>query len=222
VNLSISTRNKHLLPNIADFTRISRAAAMLDAIMVPEPELRYFSVDKNWAPGTVMMSMRNGSGDEYFATVSSAGAIIKGFDHECPMSPWNSPSGDVWPGVLESVPPQFGSFLSEEAFMAEDTTFCLWNVDDAGWNCGDILLPPNASPADPLDGSAGLLWIFDGQPETYRKHAEDYFEVDLPLDAITKIYQLQPLTQGLVRSLNVESSLADVQTDIAEIGYPAG
>ncbi len=217
--MRISTANKHLLPGISDFVRISKAVAMLDAIMSPEPELRYFSFDAHWAPGTSMISMRDGSGNDFFATVSATGAIIKGFDHDSQMSPWNSPSGDVWPGVLESVPATFASFLSEEAFMLEDTTFCLWNLGNS-WECGDILIPPDSPPDGPNDGSAGLLFIFDGRPETYVRHASAYFEIDLPIDAVRRIYNLEPLTIGLVRSINVETSLDDLQTDIIEIGYP--
>ncbi len=37
---------------------------MLDAIMSPDWELRYFSFDSRWSPTEEMVSMRNGSGIE--------------------------------------------------------------------------------------------------------------------------------------------------------------
>ena len=60
---------------------------MLDAI-IPEWEYRYYSFNAHWGPGEVLASMRNGSGDEYYLLFSSAGAILKRFAHEAPMTPY--------------------------------------------------------------------------------------------------------------------------------------
>ena len=46
-----------------------------------------------------MASMRNGSGDEYFILFNLHGAIMKGFAHESPMSPWANDAKQIWPGV---------------------------------------------------------------------------------------------------------------------------
>jgi hypothetical protein len=48
---------------------------MLDAIMSPEWEWRYYSFDSRWGPGEEMASMRNGSGDAYSIVFSSAGRV---------------------------------------------------------------------------------------------------------------------------------------------------
>ncbi|WP_321184063.1 hypothetical protein [Embleya scabrispora] len=52
------------LPEISMVRDRSRAMAMLDAIMSPDWELRYFSFDSRWSPTEEMVSMRNGSGIE--------------------------------------------------------------------------------------------------------------------------------------------------------------
>src|SRR5262245_65269722 len=72
----------------------------------------------------MMASMRNGQGDDFFILFNNSGAIIKGFDHESPMSPYAHKPKRVWPGVLDDVPDVFRSFLDEPAFTIEDTTFC--------------------------------------------------------------------------------------------------
>ncbi|WP_328392400.1 hypothetical protein OHS70_00395 [Streptomyces sp. NBC_00390] len=53
------------LPTIADLRNLSRSLAMLDAILSPDWEGRYYSFNAGWAAGVELASMRNGSGDEY-------------------------------------------------------------------------------------------------------------------------------------------------------------
>ncbi|KUM80987.1 hypothetical protein AQI70_03055 [Streptomyces curacoi] len=57
--------------------------------------------------------MRSGSGDEFDVVFSLAGAYIRGFDHESPMSP--NAEDVVWPGVLDSVPGAFHAQIAELA-----------------------------------------------------------------------------------------------------------
>jgi hypothetical protein len=52
-------------------------------------------------------------------------------------------------------------------------------------------------------------------------HAADYFEVDLPLAIVEGIFDLAPITPEMVRMLNPEISLADIEEQLhGEIGYP--
>ncbi|MEO6655099.1 MAG: hypothetical protein ABIO36_03375 [Pyrinomonadaceae bacterium] len=76
------------LANIENLERLCKSLAMLDAIMSPEWEYRYFSFNSKWADRERLASMRNGSGDEYYIWFGAIGAIIKGFDHESEMSPY--------------------------------------------------------------------------------------------------------------------------------------
>ena len=215
----LSTRNLGALPPIDDLLRISKALAMLDAILSPEWDLRYYSFDSRWAPGEMMASMRNGSGDEYFILFNQQGAAIKGFDHEAIMSPWNSDEGDIWPGMYDGVPDEFSSFLNEPAFSIEDVTFCLWRrYGDATWQRGAVTFPPGDDP----DGSEWMLEILAGDPKTYQRFAGEYYEVDLTLPVIEDVYGLKPLTQKLVRGLNREVTVERLESDAVEIGYPRG
>ncbi len=126
--MPISTRDLSGLPNTRTLEKITQSLAVLDAIMSPEWEYRYFSFNPKWdqPSGERMASMSNGSGDEYFLLFTVGGAILKGFDHECPMSTWPRTPNAVWPGVLDHVPEEFAAFLSEPAFNLKDTTFCIW------------------------------------------------------------------------------------------------
>ncbi|MCX6612205.1 MAG: hypothetical protein NTW74_15295 [Acidobacteria bacterium] len=208
------------MPDIDSLEKITRSIAMLDSILCPEWEYRYFSFNAafNAAAGERMASMRNGSGDEYFISFAAKGAIIKGFDHECPMTGWSEESLVVWPGVLTHIPPEFAPFLNEPAFRLEDTTFCIWRkFEDLQWSCGPICFPEGDDP----DGSECLLSALDGNPMTYVDFARNYFEVSLDLMAVKEVFDHRPLTADLVFRLNPTRVYADLVNDAAEIGYPA-
>ena len=210
----ISVRNLGALPDIEGLRRLTQSLAMLDAILCPEWSGRYYSFNAHWAPGENMASMRDGQGDAWFLLFCPAGAILKGFAHESPMAT----PGHPWPGVLSDVPSVFARFLAEPAFSLEDTTFCLWRSrEDDRWHTGAIHFPLGADP----DGSAELLAILEGLPQTYQQWAEENYEVDVDLNMVEAVYRHRPLTADMVAALNAEITLEDLAEDIAEIGYPS-
>ncbi|WP_331770889.1 hypothetical protein OG948_45425 (plasmid) [Embleya sp. NBC_00888] len=210
------------LPTIADLRDLCRSLAMLDAILSPAWEDRYYSFNARWAEGEEMASMRNGSGDEYSIVFSPAGAYVRGFDHEAPMSPYGN-DGEPWPGVIDDVPDSFRPFVEEPAFTDEDNvpvvTACLWRgTADDRWQHGTIDFPAGRTDAD---GATALFELLvDRSPEAFRRFAEDYYEVPVDLEAVYDVYALRPLSHKVVSSLNSEVTLADLAEDIAEIGYP--
>lgn len=72
----ISTRSLDALPSIEGLLQLSKALAMLDAVLSPEWEYRYYSFNSKWDLGESMASMRNGSGDEYFILFNKHGAAM--------------------------------------------------------------------------------------------------------------------------------------------------
>jgi hypothetical protein len=217
----ISTRDLSQLPDIDTLRRLMQSLAVLDAILSPEWQFRLFSFTSKWSKGEQMGSMRTGSGDDLFAHFTKAGCFLKGFAHEYEMTSYRE-DGSVraWDGVYDFVPEVFASSLAEPAFDIQSVTFCVWRLPGSlAWSCGDIQFPPKHP--DP-DGSGWLLSYYDRKPQTYRKHADDYFDVDVPLKHIRAVYDHAPLTEELVRAMNPEVSLADLKADLNEIGYPAG
>ena len=167
--------------------------------------------------------MRNGSGDDYAIVFSPAGAWVRVFAHESPMSPWGLEPPRPWPGVLDTVPTAFQACVQEPAFTLDGVAMvsaCLWRqTTDDRWQTGVIDFP--AGQKDP-DGSEWLLeLLLDDSPEAYWRFAEDYYELkSVNLAAVQQVYALRPLTQPLVTALNDQLSVADLAHDIAEIGYP--
>ena len=206
------------LPEIEALRKLSQSLAMLDAILSPEWEYRYYSFDSKWSADEMMASMRNGSDDGYFILFNQYGAIIKGFAHESLMSPWGSESEEVWLGVLDEVPSEFQSFLQEPAFSITDATFCIWRRSgDGTWKIGEIDYPEGENDPDVSDQ---ILSILNGDPTAYQGFAESYYERKIPLSAIKHIYEHNSLTGKIVRLLNQDISIGELQRDIEEIGYP--
>lgn len=192
------------LPAVADLRDLCRSLAMLDAILSPDWESRYYSFNAGWADGEEMASMCNGSGDEYSIVFSAVGAYVRGFDHESPMSPFGN-DGEPWPGVIEEG--------------VAVVTACLWRGStDERWHHGTIDFPEGAVDPDGATSLFGLL--VDRAPEAFQRFAEDYYEVSIDLGAVSQVHALRPLNQELVSLLNPEVSLTDLAQDISEIGYP--
>lgn len=184
------------LPEITTLRRWSMSLAVLDAIMSEAWECRYFSFDANWSVTEEMASMRNGSGDEYSIVFSEAGAYIRGFDHESPLSPWAQSSPQVVPGLLDDLPPSLRGNVTEPAFTLLDIpalTVCLWREPlDPRWNFGR----PALSELTQEDG--GAAWLFselDGRAESYVAYAEDYFECRLRWAMSTRSSIISRLTK---------------------------
>jgi hypothetical protein len=215
----ISTTKLSLLPDVDGFRRMLQSMAMLDAVLCPEWQYRYYSFNAAWSPGEQMGSMRDGCGDHFFAHFSAAGCWVKGFAHEYPMTPYRENPPRPWTGVLDAVPAEFGSCLAEPAFRVADVTFCFWRrFTDTSWQVGPIKFPPDHP--DP-DGSGSLLSDLDGRPESYHAWAADYYEREVELSAVNHVYRHLPLTSQVVARLNSEISLEELAADISEIGYPS-
>jgi hypothetical protein len=213
----VSTRDLSLLPDIDRFKSLTQSLAMLDAILADDWEGRYYSFNASWKQDKAMASMRNGSGDEFYAMFMPFGVILKGFAHESTMSPYRVTPPKVWRGVLDSVPPEFTEFLSEPAFSPLDTTFCIWHMQgDTSWQCGNIEYPAEKDP----DGSEDLLALLAGKPHAYQSWAEEYYGKPVRITSIEKIYGHQPLTEELVAEFNSKMPFQELVKEAEEIGYP--
>ena len=214
---AISTKNLNSMPEVLALKKLLQSLAMLDAIMSPEWEERLYSFNSNWSDNEQMGSMINGCGDDFFVLFSQDGCFVKGFDHESAMSSWSTDGQVPWPGLLKGLPSEFIAASKEPAFSMDNISFCVWKLHTANfWGKGDFEF---ADVEDP-DGSEYLLEIFDCNPETYRVFALEYYEVDLDVATIAKFYNHLPLTDELVKELNSEATLKQLEKDISEIGYP--
>ncbi|XLZ69494.1 hypothetical protein ABT364_23625 [Massilia sp. SR12] len=180
---------------------------MLDAILCPEWEYRYYSFNCNWAPGEQMASMRDGCGDDWFLHFNSVGAALKGFAHELA-------EGKSFGATIQAqVPCEFSAFLNEPAFSMQDATFCFWRkADDSIWQKVQGSLTE--------DGSDKMLAVLIAGPAGYAAWAEAYYEVAVSIQAVTAVFEHVPLTDETIRMLNPDANLDFTYGEAAEIGYP--
>jgi hypothetical protein len=195
------------LPAISELRRITQSLAMLDAILSPEWEYRYYSFNDAWSASEAMASMRNGSGDDWFLLFSADGAAMKGFAHEFA-------EGMALPKNIQvQVPSDFASFLNEPAFSMDDVTFCYWRrANDSAWH------KVSGGPAE--DGADEMLACIAQGPPGYQAWAEAYYEMPVALDAVTAVFAHQPLDRAMLLALNPEAEMDFILGEAHEIGYP--
>lgn len=204
-----STRRLHLLPPPALLEPLTRALATLDALLCDEWEYRYYSFNRRWAPGERMASMRDGCGDEWFLVFTPAGAFLKGLAHESTMA------GALRPALIEGLPAGLAAQAEEPAFRMDETSYVAWCEPGGRWQRGTLALPEGDDP----DGSASHLAILGGDPADYVRYAAEYYEHDVPLDAVAAIYAGMPLDLPLLDRLRAPRTLEEVAEDLDEIGY---
>jgi hypothetical protein len=202
-----------LIPEITTVQRRAKALAMVEAIVCPSWDGRFYSYNCKWAEGEEMASMRNGEGDDWFLLFGAFGAGIKGLAHETQLAR----DEELLAEARRSIPATFASFLDEPAFGWDGLSFCYWRApQDRMWS---RLTHPRAERRELDDGSCELLALLHAPAEAYVEFAQGYYEVDLPLAVVQAIYRHDPLTDELVRSLNPALSLAAAAADAAEIGF---
>lgn len=213
----LSTRALHLLPDVAPLRRTCQAIAVLDAVLSPDPQFRYYAFDHAWAPDRHLAAMRNDSGDEWFVLFSPAGAVLKGFVPDAIMAGPVHREGKPWPGVLDAVPPAFREIASDDRLAPRRATFCAWRTTaDAEWQHGPVRFPPGADP----DGSKHLMAVLDGDPVTYARWAEQHYEIEIPFIEVRRVYLRRPMTPEMVKGLNPHADWAAVVEDLRKIDYP--
>ncbi|ANF95493.1 hypothetical protein [Paenibacillus bovis] len=196
------------LPSIEECRRIFRSIAMLDAILIPEWEYRYYSFNSVWAEGEEMASMRDGEGSHYFALFTRDGLMIKGYDAEQAASGLMLSKAQS----IDPLPAAVADFLQEPAFMGEQTTFCLWYLySENRW----------LSDRPYTEQECSLLQALWSGASYYREWAADYTETEVHPEAVHRIFAGEPLTSALIAQLNPELEFGDLEEDIEEIDYPA-
>ncbi|MDB6021367.1 MAG: hypothetical protein JWQ04_1224 [Pedosphaera sp.] len=196
------------IPTPDNLKKISKSLATLDAIIMQEWELRYYSHNSHWAPTEEMSSMRNGSGDHYFVWFTPNGSVGKGFCKGTAISKERA---------YEGIPEAFvRSFLEEPAFLSSEVSFAFWSLEQTTeW----AVRPRDALQREGCPDQ--LLGVVMGGPESYQKWAKDYYERDIPITAVLAVFRHAPVDETLLAQLNPGADRAQLAADLAEIGYPS-
>ena len=211
------------MPEAAVLKAVSQSLAVLDMIVEPDRESRYYSYARAWDGAAELASMRNGSGDEYSIVFLPDGAVyVRGFAHESPMSPGRN-DGELYPGLIDGLPGRFLRWVTEPTFMFDgvsDMTSCLWTVSgEAGsWEQGTV--PVIGAHDDESGGKELFALVTRPAPSQYAAFVGDYYEIDVDEAAVADIYARRPLDAGLVARINPDRALPDMLAELEMIGYP--
>lgn len=236
----ISTENLKRLPSPIELKRICKSLSALEAILCQDWQYRYYSYQKEWSETEEVCEMRNGCGDQMLILFIAEGVCINGFAHESKMNGWRKEmpkeKESFWGklfrvkkeitsksiqknshGVLEGLPKKFNNFIFGEPIKSIGTTFCIWQTKtDNEWQTGEISLPND----EYKDGSSDLLQLLDGKPTTFQNWAEDYYEKEINIEAVEKVFGGEIITKELVNVLNSELEVYEkLKSDLEEIGY---
>jgi len=185
---------------IEEVTKKLKSIALLEAIICPEWEYRYYSYNSNWGKGEEMASMRNGSGDEWFLWVKNNLAAIKVMSHEFGTL-------DDIETIKNQFPKEYTSFITEPAFSINEST-SLWYLKGDEWVKFDVN----------REETKNLTKVFEFTPSEYKEWAEDYYENDFSLEAIENI-MAGNCSESDIHLLNEELTYKDIEEEISEIGY---
>lgn len=187
------------LPSMIQIGRQAQRLALMDAIIMPDWESRYFSFNKKWSAvkGEMMASMRDGFGGEYFLHFSENGVVGKVFD-ELPLLDFK--------GFLNCIPDCFSDFKSEVAFQLSNASFYFWQAKGFEW----VAAPSN------LENYPNLRFLVEGV-DYYHKWAEDYYERDINLRVLGEVFDCLNITQQQLAVLNSDLTIKDLAEDLQEI-----
>ena len=215
----ISTRDLSQLPDIDALRRLMQSLAVLDAILSPEWDVPVLLVQREVVEGRADgVDAERGRGRPvrplHEGRVFHQGVRSRGGD----VTPYRERPKRVWPGVLDSVPKAFAKSLSQPAFSMDDTTFCVWRLKgDRRGRAVTSEFPKGERPGRLARRCSATT---TANRTTYRKHAEDYFEAEVPLKLIRACTLARTTHRGLVQAIKPEMTLADLKADLKEDRLP--
>ncbi|AZF24378.1 hypothetical protein [Pseudomonas sp. R2-60-08W] len=188
------------LPSIEKVRKTAQGLALLDAVIMPQWEYRYFSFNCNWdGKGEEMMaSMKNGEGAGYFIHFTCEGVVGKVLDENLLSNPQEH---------LDNMPEKFRAFKDEPAFSNNNASFFFWREANQGsWQ---------ASP-DKLKRFPLLGFLQEGAL-AYKEFAENCYEKIIDINIIEKVLESLTVTTEQLVVINSEVGLDDLDDDFLEI-----
>lgn len=158
-----------------------------------------FSYNSNWSDSEEMGSLRDGCGGEWFLWISGDLAGYK-----C-LSPDDGLMLDLQ-AAKDKADSSYKSFITEPAFGMDQAT-CIWYLENLKW----------IKYGNPVNDLIDLETISSWMPTDYQSWATEYYECDIDLLAIEKIFDGE-FSEEIVRKLNPEIDMSALLSELPEIG----
>jgi len=173
--------------------------AILEAIVCPDWELRYFSYNGTWGNGVEMASMRDGCGSEWFTWFKGNATAYKCFSPEDGLM-------TNLDAIKKEFPAVFAGFVNECAFSMQHAT-CLWYKESSQW----------VKFGNEVVHSIGLEQVLSWEAKDYCSWAREYYERELSERLVAKVLEGQR-NETIVIQINPALEWNTFVTELAEMG----
>jgi|GEM_PF-2418307 len=205
------------LPTPEALYKTCQSLAMLDAILDPAGNFRYFGFDQYWDDQQAMAEMRDGNGSHYFIMLSNMKdetppyAVGKLFAK--PLT--QTASAPDITTIANNAP--LRDFLDEESFAHQEASLYFYQLaTESTWS------------ATPAIENIPFLGFLAHKEQAYIPWARDYYQPDFEPDSeitideqiVADIFAHKPLNKDMVQRLNPLVNIAQLVEDILDIGYP--
>lgn len=221
------------LPTPKSIYATSQSLAMLDAILDPQGEFRYFSFDQYWGDHQAMAALRDGEGSHYFILFGKADddedtsepsyAVGKLYDKSLGLATDTLDISAI--GAIDDLSDTKGSkdiaplqgFLNEEAFDNQDANLYFYQLaDSAGWSATVDMKDISFLGFLAHQEAAYIPWA-----SAYHESADDkHSEVEIDAQVVADIFAHKPLNKEMIHRLNPLVNIDQLIEDILDIGYP--
>lgn len=179
-----------------------QSIALLDAILSPEWEYRYYSFNNNWSDSQQLASMRDGHGNELFILFERNQTILKGYLKES--------ENQLLEDDIQLIPSIFSYFVSEPAFSIDYASFISWTEQDVDeWTTLSVV---------DNNQSSDMLKVYNEPCEMYVNWARSHYNKTIDHEIVEYIYNYKSINSEILAKHDI--FCADLQNDIDEIGYP--
>jgi len=173
--------------------------ALLDAIIEPEWECRYYSYNSKWGDNEEMSSLRDSCGGEWFILFFGDRVAFKCTSQEDGLA-------DNFEEIKNSMPKEYSGFISEPAFSM-DSGSCIWYLEGNEWvklgiNISDLPNPDTIQDMTPMD---------------YCHFAEEIYEKEVDSNLVESIFNGK-FTLETATKINPRVDLNNLKLELKEIG----
>lgn len=217
------TQDPTVLPKIKDLStpaalyKTCQSLAMLDAILDPAGNFRYFGFDQYWDDQQAMAEMHDGNGSHYFIMLSNMKEDAQPYAVGKLFAKSLTQTADVPKinNIANNSPLQ--DFLDEDAFKHDEASLYFYQLaNESVWS------------VTPAIENIPFLGFLANKEAAYIPWARDYYQPDFEPDSeitideqiVADIFAYKPLNKEMVQRLNPLVNIDQLVDDILDIGYP--
>ena len=206
-----------------ELSNILGTMEILDIIMQPKENAWLRLVNSCRLNKGKKYVISNGAGDNLIVYITDNGTYIKGFDHESERNQFAAEEWDsnFFEQIYQDAPKEFLDLLEEEE--KDETTFCMWNLGETDeWQENEIeeSIENEEIEDDEIwedGGKEYLLGYICKDAEQWYDQAKDYYETELDMEIIQKVYDGITVAEDDIKTLNPNRNVLEALAEISEV-----